>query len=72
MRRRNEWPERAHDCEGFALLGGGRDGLRWERPDGLRVNLAAPERDAEPAVERTRLSAPALLLALIAGGRMRP
>ena len=49
---------------GFVQVHSGCDGIWWERADGLRVRLAAPER--EPKVERARLSLLGLLLAYLA------
>lgn len=43
------------------VLRAGREGVWWERGDGLRVRIAAPEREA--VVERSRLSLVAMLLA---------
>jgi hypothetical protein len=43
------------------VLRSGSDGVWWERGDGMRVRVAAPER--ERVVERTRLSLVGMLLA---------
>ena len=43
------------------VLRAGREGVWWERGDGLQVRMAAPER--APAVDRGRLSLFAMLLA---------
>ena len=48
-------------------LRSGREGVWWERGDGLRVSVAAPER--EPVVERTRLSMVAMLVAYLISDR---
>jgi hypothetical protein len=47
--------------ESLSVLRSGREGVWWERGDGLQVRIAAPER--EPVVERTRLSLFAMVLA---------
>jgi len=47
--------------ESVDVLRSGREGVWWERGDGLQVRIAAPER--EPVVERTRLSLFAMVLA---------
>jgi hypothetical protein len=47
--------------ESLDVLRSGREGVWWERADGLQVRVAAPER--EPVVERTRLSLFAMVLA---------
>lgn len=52
--------------DGFALVGSGREGVRWDRGDGLSVRLAAPER--ERRVERGRLSLLGVLIAFAASG----
>jgi hypothetical protein len=52
--------------EASALVGSGREGLRWERGDGLAVRLAAPERDR--GIERGRLSMLGVLIAYLASG----
>ena len=41
------------------VLREGREGVWWERGDGLQVRIAAPEREA--VVERSRLSLVAML-----------
>jgi hypothetical protein len=48
----------------FEPVRSGRDGVWWERGDGLRVQLAAPE--SAPTVERTRLSLLGMLVAYLA------
>jgi len=52
--------------EASALVGSGREGLWWERGDGLAVRLAAPERDR--GIERGRVSMLGVLLAYLASG----
>ena len=47
--------------ETLRLVRSAREGVRWERGDGLVVRLAAPER--ETMVERGRVSLLGLLLA---------
>jgi len=47
--------------ESVDVLRSGREGVWWERGDGLQVRIAAPER--EPVVERARLSLFAMVLA---------
>jgi len=69
MRRRYEQPEPPHGRADLALVRHGRDGVWWQASDGLRVRLAAPER--EPMVERARLSMIAVLLAMIASSGER-
>lgn len=49
------------------VLRAGREGVWWERRDGLQVRLAAPEREA--SVDRTRLSLFAMLVAIAAAPR---
>lgn len=50
------------------VLRAGGEGVWWERSDGMRVNVAAPER--EHAIERTRLSVLGMLIACaVANGR---
>jgi hypothetical protein len=51
------------------LVRSAREGVRWERGDGLVVRLAAPER--ETMVERGRVSLLGLLLAWAASGDAR-
>lgn len=51
---------------GMRLLRSSREGVRWERPDGLVVRLAAPER--APRVERGRVSMLGMLVAWLASG----
>jgi hypothetical protein len=48
------------------LVRSGRDGVWWQRGDGLAVRVAAPER--QPAVERERLSLVGMVLAWAASG----
>jgi hypothetical protein len=50
----------------YRLLRAGRDGTYWQAVDGRSVRLAAA--DAEPPVERLRLSAIGMLVALVASG----
>jgi hypothetical protein len=52
--------------ETLRLVRSAREGVRWERGDGLVVRLAAPEREA--MVERGRVSLLGLLLAWAASG----
>ena len=52
-------PPRGH--ESLNVLRSGREGVWWERDDGLQVRIAAPER--ETVVERARLSLFAMVLA---------
>jgi hypothetical protein len=47
--------------ESLAILRSGREGVWWERGDGLQVQVAAPER--EVVVDRARLSLLAMVLA---------
>ena len=47
--------------ESLGVLRSGREGVWWERDDGLQVRIAAPER--ESVVERARLSLLAMVLA---------
>ncbi len=49
------------------VLRSGREGVWWERGDGLQVQIAAPEREA--GVERTRLSLLAMVLAYAVADR---
>lgn len=50
------------------VLRTGSEGVWWERSDGMRVSVAAPER--ERAIERTRLSVLGVLVAcMVANGR---
>ena len=56
-----------HGRESPDVLRAGREGVWWERRDGLRIRVAAPER--EPSVERTRLSLFAMLVAFAAAPR---
>ena len=51
------------------LVRSAREGVRWERGDGLAVRLAAPER--EVVLERGRVSLLGLLLAWMASGERR-
>lgn len=53
--------------ESLDVLRSGREGVWWERGDGLQVRIAAPEREA--VVERTRLSLLAIVLAYAAAER---
>ena len=55
--------------EPLALLRSGREGVWWERGDGLNVRVAAAER--EPVVERARLSMLAMLVAYLMSDRSR-
>jgi len=52
--------------ETLRLVRSAREGVQWERGDGLVVRLAAPEREA--MVERGRVSLLGLLLAWAASG----
>jgi hypothetical protein len=54
-------------CESPDVLRSGREGVWWERGDGLQVQIAAPEQEA--SVERTRLSLVAMLLAYAVADR---
>jgi len=56
-----------HGRESPDVLRAGREGVWWERRDGLQIRLAAPER--ESSVERTRLSLFAMLVAFAAAPR---
>ena len=56
-----------HGRESPDVLRAGREGVWWERRDGLQIRLAAPER--ESSIERTRLSLFAMLVALAAAPR---
>ena len=56
-----------HGRESPDVLRAGRDGVWWERRDGLQIRVAASER--EPSVERTRLSVFAMLVAFAAAPR---
>jgi hypothetical protein len=56
-----------HGRESPVVLRAGREGVWWERRDGLQIRVAAPER--ESSVERTRLSLFAMLVALAAAPR---
>ena len=56
-----------HGRESPHVLRAGREGVWWERRDGLQIRLAAPEREA--SVDRTRLSLFAMLVALAAAPR---
>jgi hypothetical protein len=47
--------------EPLRLVRNAREGVRWERGDGLAIRMAAPERG--PVVERGRISALGMLLA---------
>ena len=57
--------------EPLAVLRSGSEGVWWERGDGMRLRVAAPER--ERVVERARLSLVGMLLAYAAssGGTRR-
>ncbi len=69
MTRRYEQPEPPHGRADLALIRHGRDGVWWQSRDGLRVRVAAAER--EPVVERARLSLVAVVLAMIASSGER-
>jgi hypothetical protein len=69
MKRRCERLEQPRGRDDLALIRRGRDGVWWQAADGMRIRLAAEDR--EPAIDRARLSLLAVLLALIAGGRPR-
>ena len=58
-------PPRGRESNG--VLRSGREGVWWERGDGLQVQVAAPER--EVVVERTRLSLFAMVLAYAVAAR---
>lgn len=47
--------------EWLRLVRDAREGVRWERGDGLAIRMAAPERG--PVVERGRISVLGMLLA---------
>lgn len=51
--------------EPLARLRHGREGVWWERGDGLQVRVAAPE--DPPVVQRSRLSLLAVALACVIG-----
>jgi hypothetical protein len=53
-------------AEPLRLVRSARDGVWWQRDDGLAVRLAAPEREREPAIERGRVSLLGMLLAWVA------
>lgn len=55
----------------FDVRRSGREGVWWERGDGLEVRVAAPERDGVRArpIERARVSLLGVLLAGFASGR---
>jgi hypothetical protein len=52
--------------DALELKGSGRQGMWWERSDGLLLRVAAADEDR--AVERSRLSLLGVLVACIAGG----
>lgn len=52
--------------EPWRLVRSAREGVRWERADGLAVRVAAPER--ESSIERARISLVGMLLAWAASG----
>ena len=52
--------------DALELKGSGRQGLWWERGDGLVLRLAASDEDR--GVERSRLSVLGVLLACLSGG----
>jgi hypothetical protein len=56
-----------HGRESPDVLRTGREGVWWERRDGLQIHVAAPERQS--SVERTRLSLFAMLVAFAAAPR---
>lgn len=60
--------ERPAAAEPLRLVRSARDGVWWQRDDGLAVRLAGPERGREPAVERGRVSLLGMLLAWAASG----
>ena len=64
-RRENELSPPA-GRDGLALVRSGREGVWWDRGDGLSVRLAAPER--ERGIERGRLSLLGMLIAFAASG----
>jgi hypothetical protein len=53
--------------EPLARLRHGREGVWWERGDGLQVRVAAPEH--EPLVQRSRLSLLAMMVAYVISER---
>jgi hypothetical protein len=55
--------------ESLDVLRSGREGVWWERGDGLQVRIAAPER--ESVIERGRLSLFAMILAYAVSERSR-
>lgn len=69
MNQRREVPAPNLGSEPLRLLHSAREGVRWERGDGLAVRLAAPEREA--AIERGRLSLVGMLLAWAASSPKR-
>lgn len=69
MRRRREGEGPRPPGEPLRLVRSARDGVRWERDDGLCVRLAAPER--AQAIERGRVSLLGMLLAWAASGEKR-
>jgi hypothetical protein len=71
MRRRHEEWGRPREFEPLELRRCAREGVWWQAGDGLRIRLAAPERD-QALVERERVSVAAVLLALIVCGGARP
>jgi hypothetical protein len=52
--------------DSLELLGSGRQGMWWERGDGLVLRLCAPDEDR--GIERSRLSLVGLLVACLASG----
>jgi hypothetical protein len=52
-------------AEPLRLVRSARDGVWWQRDDGLAVRLAAPEREREQAIERGRVSLLGMLLAWV-------
>ena len=55
-------------AEPLRLVRSARDGVWWQRDDGLAVRLAAPERERGQAIERGRVSLLGMLLAWVASG----
>lgn len=53
-----------------AVLRAGNEGVWWERSDGMRVVVAAPERVR--SIERTRLSLVGMLVACMVSDGRRP
>ena len=66
MKRTTQDIKRPYRGSDYQLLRAGRGGTYWQAPDGRCVQLAAS--DCEPAIERSRVSVVAMLIALLASG----